>query len=365
MRETKTFAFNAKAKVTNKILTIRNFKSFEKKFKFFISGSENQIPHVVVALSTNNDTIIRAVIVFAEGIFKGETHVEHPKPNDLSNKLDISLYPPRDVPIDIHLKALIGYPESKHFHVFELTRQLPRFSMYAVVSNPPSKTSSTVSFTVNERIQRVMLWINRNFLLSQPLDINTSSDLKLYMISLRDNKELAITMDQSGKVKIMTDNITLAGDIIQSLAAYLNLTHLKSNADFPKEEQNCVELLEKLGELESVKNKLNLELGDKSNLIRNLLIRAEDTRLLKDWKLMKRFYAELDELNRNLQRSYEIRVANHCDVSNTIKQLNGIIQKASRLRFGKHKSDPVILSKNAIASNNAKSLIKAIRTGEA
>ncbi|KAK6620400.1 hypothetical protein RUM44_006801 [Polyplax serrata] len=328
-------------------------------------GSGSQVPHVEVSMSTNNDTIIRAIIVFAEGIFKGETHVEHPKLSDSTSKLSVSLYPPRDVPIDIHIKALVGYKESKQFHVFELTRQLPRFAMYTVVPTPPMKTSSAVSFTVNERIQRVMLWINRNFLLNQPLDINSSSDLKLYMISLRDERELALTMDQSGRITIKTDNMALAGDLIQSLATYLNLTQLKSNANFPKEEQNCVELLEKLSELESVKNKLNLELSEKSNLIRNLLIRSEDTRLLKDWKLTKRFYEELDELNKGLRRSYEIRVANYCDTVNTVKQLNGIVQKASRLRFGKHKTDPVTLSRNAIATNNAKSLIKAIRTGEA
>ena len=341
-------------------------------YYFFLKGMGKQIPHVDVVLSTNNDTIIRSIIVFAEGIFNGETHVEHPKLIDVSNKLSVSLYPPRDVPIDIHIKALVGYPESQQFHVFELTRQLPRFSMYSMMSNPPPPpptdvtSSSFVTFTLNERIQRVMLWINRNFLLPNPLDINSTSDLNLHMTSLRDEKEFfALSMNQSGHVKIQTDNMTLAGDLIQSLGTYLNLTHLKSIANYPREEQNCVQLLEKLRDLESVKNKLNLDLGDKTNLIRNLLIRSEDARLLKDWKLMIRYYDELNELNNDLQTCYEIRSSNYSDIVNTIKELNGIIQKSSRLRFGKHKTDPVTLSRNAIATNNAKTLIKAIRVGEA
>ena len=36
----------------------------------------------------------------------------------------------RDIPVDLHIKAFVGYRTSKHYHVFELTRQLPRFAMY-------------------------------------------------------------------------------------------------------------------------------------------------------------------------------------------------------------------------------------------
>lgn len=45
---------------------------------------------------------------------------------------------------------------STQFHVFELTRQLPRFSMYAL-SSPDSATEplSFVNCTMNERPQRV------------------------------------------------------------------------------------------------------------------------------------------------------------------------------------------------------------------
>lgn len=62
-------------------------------------------PHVEISLSTNNDTIIAAVMVFAEGIFEGETHVLHPKDSEVTSKLDVALYPPRDVPVDIHIKV--------------------------------------------------------------------------------------------------------------------------------------------------------------------------------------------------------------------------------------------------------------------
>lgn len=54
---------------------------------------------------TNNETIIRSVLVFAEGIFAGETHVVHPRDEELTSSLKVALFPPRDVPLDIHIKV--------------------------------------------------------------------------------------------------------------------------------------------------------------------------------------------------------------------------------------------------------------------
>lgn len=64
-------------------------------------------PHIEVYISTNNSTIIKAVIIFAEGIFKGETHVVHPPTSKLSSELSIPLTLPKDNPVDIHIKVFI------------------------------------------------------------------------------------------------------------------------------------------------------------------------------------------------------------------------------------------------------------------
>ena len=95
-----------------------------------LASDSGKAPHVEVSLTTSNDTIIRGVLIFAEGIFEGECHVVHPKENLASPTIVVPIIPPRDVPVDLHIKAFVGYKGSKHFHVFELTRQLPRFSMY-------------------------------------------------------------------------------------------------------------------------------------------------------------------------------------------------------------------------------------------
>ncbi|XP_015686612.1 Bardet-Biedl syndrome 2 protein homolog, partial [Protobothrops mucrosquamatus] len=79
-------------------------------------------------------TIIRAVLIFAEGIFENESHVIHPTLQNLSSNIKVLLSPPKDVPVELNIKALVGYKKSTQFHVFELSRQLPRFSMYSLCS---------------------------------------------------------------------------------------------------------------------------------------------------------------------------------------------------------------------------------------
>lgn len=95
-------------------------------------------------MGTSNNTEIRSVIVFAEGIFKNESIVVYPPEELVSNFIFVSLRPPKDVPVDLHLKALIGYRSSSHYHVFELARHLPRFAFYGLVKMCPLDKAEAV-----------------------------------------------------------------------------------------------------------------------------------------------------------------------------------------------------------------------------
>ena len=56
-----------------------------------------------VTLSTSNDTVIRCVLIFAEGIFDGECHVIHPKAP--ATTIQVPIFPPKDIPVDLHIKV--------------------------------------------------------------------------------------------------------------------------------------------------------------------------------------------------------------------------------------------------------------------
>ncbi|XP_070565580.1 BBSome complex member BBS2-like [Ptychodera flava] len=324
-------------------------------------GNDGKSPHVELCVSTTNDTVLRAVLIFAEGIFDGESHVVHPNNSNLTNTLKVPIVPPKDVQVDLHIKAFVGYKSSMQFHVFELTRQLPRFSMYIPCSDQVPEPKSSVVFTINERVQRVVMWINQNFLL--PEDLVVEGALNAGFMSLRGSGPLFMKMEQNGQVTLKTDDMDLAGDIIQALASFLAIEDLQVMADFPMHMEELKNVLLKVDEFHAVRQKLTAEMADHSNLIRSLVVRAEDARLMGDMKNMRKGYMELYDLNRDLINGYKIRCSNHNELLNCLKLVNQTIQKAGRLRVGKYKTQVITSCRAAIKNNNIQALFKIIKAG--
>lgn len=61
--------------------------------------------HIELSVSTNNDTIIKALIVFAEGIFEGETLIGYSNEKPTS-RIVLPFKTPKTVPYDVHLKVI-------------------------------------------------------------------------------------------------------------------------------------------------------------------------------------------------------------------------------------------------------------------
>ncbi|KAM4800520.1 BBSome complex member BBS2 [Urocitellus parryii] len=328
-------------------------------------GTEKQAAHVELCISTSNDTIIRAVLIFAEGIFVGESHVVHPSVHNLSSSIRVPVSPPKDVPVDLHLKTFVGYRSSTQFHVFELTRQLPRFSMYALTSpHNASEPVSYVNFIIAERAQRIAIWLNQNFLLPEDTNIQ-NAPFQVCFTSLRNGGHLYIKIKPSGEITVNTDDIDLAGDIIQSMASFFAVEDLQVEADFPVYFEELRKVLVKVDEYHSVHQKLSADMADNSNLIRSLLVQAEDARLMRNMKTMKNRYMELYDLNKDLLNGYKIRCNNHTELLGNLKAVNQAIQRAGRLRVGKPKNQVISACRDAIRSNNINTLFRIMRVGTA
>ncbi|XP_038662956.1 Bardet-Biedl syndrome 2 protein homolog [Scyliorhinus canicula] len=326
-------------------------------------GTTNQSPHVELNISTSNDTIIRAVLIFAEGIFDGESHVVHPSAHNLSGQILVPIIPPKDIPVDLHIKAFVGYRNSMQFHVFELTRQLPRFSMYARhTPGTASEPQSYVTFTVSDRVQRVVMWMNQSFLVPEDIEC-PSMPLEVCFTSLRDGGQLNIKMDTNGEVTIGTEDIDLAGELIQSMASFLAIDDLQVEADFPAYFEELRQILVQVDDYHSVHQKLTAEMADHSNLVRSLMVRAEDARLMGDMRSMKKGYMELYDLNRDLINGYKIRCNNHTELLSCLRAVNQAIQRAGRLRVGKPKTQVISACRDAIKNSNVNAFFKIIRAG--
>jgi len=200
---------------------------------------------------------------------------------------------------------------------------------------------------LTERAARVALWLNQNFLTGDELEAADAGHFTAAFTSLRrPDGELRIAIASDGAAELRSTDMDLCGDVVQSLAEYLGLEDLASECDFPKEMEELETLLGKADELQSVRydtcagsrplntnrQRLSAELADNSGLIRTLVVRAEDARLMMDMKTMRQWYSQLYDINRDLISGYNIRCANHQELMETLKAVNQIIQKAGRLR---------------------------------
>lgn len=149
------------------------------------------------------------------------------------------------------------------------------------------------------------------------------------------------------------------------MASFLAIEDLQVEADFPAYFEELRKVLVKVDEHHSVNQRLTADMADHSNLIRVMLVQAEDARLLGDMKNMKARYVELYDLNRDLINQYKIRCNNHTELLNNLKAVNQAIQRAGRLRVGKPKAQVIAACRDAIRSNNFNTLFRIMRSGVA
>ncbi|CAB3369144.1 Hypothetical predicted protein [Cloeon dipterum] len=288
-------------------------------------------PHIDVTLFTNNDTVIRAVLVFCEGIFQGESHVLHPRDWELTRSVTVPITPVSNIPVDLHIKALIGQIDSTNFHLFELSRQLPRFAMLQLLKGKHEKPKSYSTFIVKERIQRIILWVNQNFLLQTEVTL-AGLELELFFKALPTNKLVVFCVGSDNKITIFCDNMGLVGEITQSLANFLNVNDLEARAEFPNVEEKMKMLMHNMVELNEVRLQLSTDMASCLDSIRSHVIRIEDARIIEDVEGVLKWTTALATCNSDILKSYKVRNNNHEDLVKSLKQINKCIEQSSKLR---------------------------------
>lgn len=143
----------------------------------------------------------------------------------------------------------------------------------------------------------------------------------------------------------------------------MGITDLSSVANFPLAMEGFKGVLEKVEEFNATRLKMNADMAESSNLIKTLLIKAEDARILGDMKAMRKYYRQLYDLNRDLVAEHDKRATNHAELLRNLKEVNQMIQRAARLRAGVPKSKVVASSREAIKQNNMNLLLKIIQDG--
>merc|ERR1719158_2171388 len=131
---------------------------------------------------------------------------------------------------------------------------------------------------------------------------------------------------------LSVDSMAIAADIVQDLCQFFSVEDLESDAHFPEEFARLEEILSTVTEYNTARLKMNADMADSSQVIKTLVVKAEDARLLGDMKLMQQMYTDLHDLNGDLMREYHIRENNHRELLKHLKSINTFIQQASKLR---------------------------------
>ena len=121
------------------------------------------------------------------------------------------------------------------------------------------------------------MWLQTAFAIPESamrLDANT---LSAAFTSLRDGKPMVIEMAANGRMTVATESMEAAGEVVQEIAAYLQMTELESVANFPAEMAAFEEVLAAVDEFNQTRLKLTAEMADSSNLLKSLVIKAEVT----------------------------------------------------------------------------------------
>lgn len=328
---------------------------------------------VELQLMTSNYSVIRTVVIFAEHLFEGEACMLHPIPP--SNNVIVQISPTRDVQTQMSIRAMAGHSSnSVQYHVFEMTYTMPKFAMFHFVE-PHQLTQQPTgycTFLLPKRPNWVWNWLQKSFInideqMRQPRpDRDKKLVLEAHFVSLRTGKPLCINMteEQGGMVTVRTDDIEIAGEIVQDLCSFLAVTELESTAHFPDEMENFKEVLTKVDEYNAVRLKLTAEMADSANDVKSLVVRAEDYRMLSHMTNLRKVCVNLQHINGDLIAEYNKRANNHQQLLAQLKEVNMMIQKASNLRIGNAKSRVVAACRAAIKKNNIHELLAIVRTGQ-
>ena len=229
---------------------------------------------VDLVLSTSTYTVIQLVAVFNDQVFEGcESFVT--APDEPAATVRVRLAPQKDLSTTLQIKAFVGNRGSNVFHVFEMEQKLPKFAMYVPRPEITSVPESTVVFQIHERPNRIAMWLQSAFAIPDSAIHQDANTLVARFMCLRDGLPMVIQLDAHGRMAVATQSMEAAGEVVQELASYLQISDLESVAHFPFEMAAFKKVLQAVDEFNQTRLKLTAEMADSSNLLKSLVIKAE------------------------------------------------------------------------------------------
>ena len=308
-------------------------------------------------VSTNNETVIKSVVVDSSEatVFDGESLLMEPRA--ASNRVSVPVRLPKHQPATLRLRVLVGpRGSSTRFHVFVQEVSLPKFSMFQLHSlgRGARTPHGSVTFAAPDRPGRIALWIEEAFLVHKnDVQCNTEGELRVRFVGLRPravragsgNGESAgsrsvLDLDarpadnesRGMQVTIRCDEMELAAEVLQDLVAYLRLASLRAEFAFPDAMDEFQAVLRTVEDSNELRMRLSAEMADHANVIKTLVVRAEDARILGDTEGVRRMYAQLMSVNGEMLGEHAKRNANQQQLLHGLRTINTVIQTVAKFK---------------------------------
>eukprot|EP00607_Mallomonas_marina_P009864 CAMPEP_0182420674 /NCGR_PEP_ID=MMETSP1167-20130531/5644_1 /TAXON_ID=2988 /ORGANISM="Mallomonas Sp, Strain CCMP3275" /LENGTH=760 /DNA_ID=CAMNT_0024596939 /DNA_START=242 /DNA_END=2524 /DNA_ORIENTATION=+ len=355
---------------------------------------DQEAGYVTMLVSANTEVMVtNLVAIDLEGAVLSGLEVVAVSPLGNSKTVVLPLHPVRNIPCSIRIQAHLtvrGYPTS--LHVMEADVLLPRFAAFLQLMEGTalSTPSSLVSFSIYESTDKLHDWMQNAFVLNQPVKYSRDRLKAAFLAVCGARKKDSITdgavinggilegenivfnvtaadgaNNKGGRlnVQIRCDSMDVAGDLIQDIARFMNITELESTANFPNEAAQFELILSKVEDFNAARVRLTADMAEDSQRVKALVVRAEDARLMGDMESMRRAYTELFALNNNLVGGYNLRSGNHEGLLEALKEVNQMIQRAANLRIGNAKTRVISECRAAVKKNNMSALLRIINNG--
>lgn len=307
---------------------------------------------------------IKQVIIFSEKLYQGGTYVQNNI--DDSNILTIQITNKKDMKINLFIKVLVGMSLfNTDFQVFEFSKVIPKYCFYILLRDFENEYNDDLNhgviFNLNIRRDRLLIWIQENFNIGiQTLELFIAGDnYNIRFRSLRTDKLLEIYM-RDNEIRILTDEIELAGNIFQDMCQFFQVKDLDSIINYPDNVSMLDESIKKVQKLDSSRNKFSINMTDIISQIKDLFVRCEDNRLIEDFDGFSKYFNKINIKNQEILDEFNMRSKIYKDLMEELKTVNNIIQQFSNLKCGEFKNKLVLSCRQCIKDRDYDMLLKVI-----
>ena len=333
-------------------------------------ASGGRVPNLVVGHGPG--VAVREMVLRSDGLFPEKLHLRDVAQDRGPSGIEVPLVPARGASVPgFAYDVLVGpglIASSTSFHVYRGLCTPKKYISYAPCDYVPVPPSGSVQFVLRSDPEAAMSCIRENFdMPGPPRPLASGDNRTLSWVCSTTDKPLVLHLQgvQGGvQIIVMTDNLTLAGDVVQDVIRYLKVEDLDAHVEFIPEFQELESVIEIVRAQGAEQVNLRSQTVDSTRLISSLVMKAEDYRLLDHIALMTTSLTDMARLNEDLIREHTIAVENHKSLMGGLRKINTLLQRVSRCRAGLPKQDMIAKFRAAMKAAGGRELVRILSTGK-